>query len=80
MSTDNAPRPMTPIEALQILDAATTPANVGKLNRADFINIQTALEVLARVVQPVGQLNGKPPDLTNMAQGAAPEPLRRNRA
>ena len=51
---------MTSIEALQILDAATTPANAGKLNRADYINIQTALEVIAKAITPVsGDVNGQ---------------------
>lgn len=49
----NNPRHITPLEALQILDAATTPANIARLNRADFANIQAALEVLARALQPV---------------------------
>ena len=48
----STPRPLTPIEALQILDAATTPANISKLNRADFANVQIALEVIAKVLSP----------------------------
>lgn len=41
---------ITPRLALQILDAATHPANSGKLNRADYTNINKALETLAAFV------------------------------
>lgn len=66
--TEQAQRPMTPIEALQILDAATTPANAGKLNRADYINIQTALEVLAKAISPPRELNGNAIDVPTLAR------------
>ena len=55
-----APRALTPIEALQILDAATTPAYIAKLNRADFANVQVALEVIAKVLQPAKSTVPKP--------------------
>ena len=60
-------QPMTPLQALQILDAATTPANIPKLNRADFASVQMALEVLARLVSP--QVNGTdvPPVMNRVA-------------
>ena len=38
---------MNRIQALRILDAATMPANAGKLTRLDYINCQAALECLA---------------------------------
>jgi hypothetical protein len=44
-------QPITPQQALGILDQATQPAAAGKLNRADYINIQAALETLAHFVK-----------------------------
>lgn len=41
---------MTVPQALQILDSATHPANAGKLNRADYANINVALQTLAEFV------------------------------
>lgn len=40
----------TPQDALRVLDAATLPSNAGKLNRADYANINAALELLATFV------------------------------
>jgi len=37
----------TPADALRVLDQATDPSNAGKLNRMDYANIQTALQILA---------------------------------
>ena len=42
---------LTPIQAINVLDQATQPAAAGKLNRADYINIQVALETLAHFVE-----------------------------
>lgn len=36
----------TPQQALNVLDQATIPKNIPNLNRADFIAIQRALEIL----------------------------------
>lgn len=37
-------------DALRILDSATAPANAGKLNRADYANVELALHALADFV------------------------------
>ena len=42
---------LTPQNALALLDQATHPANAGKLNRADYANINHALEVLGAFVE-----------------------------
>ena len=41
---------MTPQQAIAILDQATDPRNSGKLQRADYANINTALIVLSELV------------------------------
>lgn len=45
------PNQMTPEQALQILDVATVPVNAGKLGRADYANVQVALNTLAEFVK-----------------------------
>lgn len=40
----------TAADALRVLDQATQPQNVCRLNRLDLINIQTALQILAEFV------------------------------
>jgi predicted NAD/FAD-binding protein len=42
--------PMTPAQALQILSDATEPATQGKISRQGYIAIQTALEVIAKLI------------------------------
>lgn len=37
---------ITPIQALECLDLATQPSNIQRLTRADFTNINLALQVL----------------------------------
>lgn len=49
---------MTPLKALEILDRATTPGNIAKLNRVDFVNIENALRVLAHAITPTSGVNG----------------------
>lgn len=43
---------MTPAQALAVLDIVTNPANVGKLNRADYANAEAALRVLSLALNP----------------------------
>lgn len=45
------PNPMTPEQALRILDVATIPVNAGKLGREDYANVQVALNVLTAFVK-----------------------------
>lgn len=40
----------TPQQALNLLDAATTPKNIANLNRSDFAAIQTALQILQEFI------------------------------
>lgn len=42
---------MNPEQAVNILNQATQPANIGRLTRQDFVNIETALQSLAKMVQ-----------------------------
>lgn len=41
---------MTPEQALQVLDQATQPQQVGRLSRADYVAVDAALRVLADLV------------------------------
>ena len=40
----------TALDALGVLDQATLPSNAGKLNRADYANIQRALQIIAEFI------------------------------
>lgn len=42
---------ITPEIALQIIDAATSPANAGRMTRQDYANVEAALKVLAEFVK-----------------------------
>lgn len=42
---------MNPLQALNLLATATEPQNIGRLTRADFVNVQHALDVLRQVVE-----------------------------
>jgi hypothetical protein len=61
---------ITPIQAFNVLDVATNPANAGKLTRADYANIENSLQVLADFIKantpaPMPELPieaPKPPD------------------
>lgn len=48
MTNENKP---TPTDALNVLDAATLPANAGKLNRVDYANVQAALVILSDFIK-----------------------------
>jgi predicted RNase H-like nuclease len=43
---------MTITESLNIIAAATEPANAGKSTRADYFRIQIAIETLASALKP----------------------------
>ena len=47
MSTNN----ITPQQALEVLNIATLPANIGKLSRQDYANIEVALQTLVEFVK-----------------------------
>lgn len=56
---------VTPIQAVNVLDLATRPENSGKLSRADFVNVEAALHVLAEFVNantPKPEAEKKKPD------------------
>lgn len=58
---------MSPQDALQILDLATRPQHAGQLTRADYGNIELALQCLrARVhppaAEPAASLAAEPAD------------------
>lgn len=42
---------MTPQQALEVLNIATLPANIGKLSRQDYANIEVALQTLVVFVK-----------------------------
>lgn len=47
----NEPVKVTPQQAIDLLDRATQPAVISTLKRVDLLNIQVALETLAKFVQ-----------------------------
>ena len=47
MSTNN----ITPQQALEVLNIATLPANIGKLSRQDYANIEVALQTLVEFLK-----------------------------
>ena len=52
-------KPMTPQEALQLLSDALEPRNINAISRQGFIAIQQAIEVLAGVIEPEANVEGR---------------------
>lgn len=52
---------ITPEQALNILSAATEPNNIGKLTRADFVNVNAALIVLDAALKELAALKEPKP-------------------
>lgn len=52
------------VDAIRLLDSATHPANAGKLSRADYANINLALQVLADFVEANSENPPEQPDKT----------------
>lgn len=61
---------MKPLEAYSIIEQATDPRTVGKLTRADYVNIHQALQVLADCLSKLQRLET---DEARCAGSGAPE-------
>lgn len=42
---------MNPLQALDVLNIATQPANLGKLSRGDFYNCEMAIAILSNYIK-----------------------------
>ena len=60
----------TPLDALGVLDQATLPSNAGKLNRADYANVQAALQLLHEFI--VANTANAEPEVENKPRRGRP--------
>lgn len=51
--------------ALQVLDLATQPENIGRLTRADFCNVEAALSILSQTIKHLEELLAENESLRN---------------